>query len=84
MLYLIYVVHCLSCCWVFIGYITPGSWIWVMDNNVEDTGKGATKAGFDAHSFPAVYIRSIYFIITSLTTVGYGDYHGYTNDEYMF
>ncbi len=26
-LYLVYVVHVLSCGWTLIGYITPGSWI---------------------------------------------------------
>jgi hypothetical protein len=30
-----------------------------------------------------VYITSIYWVITTLTTVGYGDYKGYTPQEYL-
>lgn len=30
-----------------------------------------------------VYITSIYWVITTLTTVGYGDYKGYTPSEYL-
>ena len=31
-----------------------------------------------------VYIISVYFIVTTLVTVGYGDYKGYTPTEYLF
>jgi len=30
-----------------------------------------------------VYLKSIYWVITTLTTVGYGDYKGYTVQEYL-
>jgi hypothetical protein len=35
-------------------------------------------------SIAGVYIRAVYFIITSLATVGYGDFKGSTTNEYMF
>jgi len=31
-----------------------------------------------------LYISSIYFIITSFTSIGYGDIHGYTKWEQEF
>ena len=30
-----------------------------------------------------MYIKSVYWVITTLTTVGYGDYKGYTPVEYL-
>ena len=29
------------------------------------------------------YITSIYWVVTTLTTVGYGDYKGFTSSEYI-
>ena len=31
-----------------------------------------------------MYITATYWVITTLTTVGYGDYKGYTDSEYIF
>jgi hypothetical protein len=37
------------------------------------------KAGFSTE-----YITSLYWVFTTLTTLGYGDYFGTTTDEYIF
>lgn len=49
-----------------------------------DLGKGQGKPNYKAFDIGAVYIRAVYYIITTLTTVGYGDFKGFTNNEYLF
>jgi len=84
-LYLIYVVHILACGWTLIGYMYEGTWISVAGLGAsDDDDKDANKSGFLMNSIYAVYIRSMYFTVTTLTTVGYGDFHGYTNAEYLY
>jgi hypothetical protein len=39
---------------------------------------------FDENDFASMYIFSIYFILQTLTTVGYGDHTGSTTNEYIF
>lgn len=85
-LYLVYVVHILACGWTLIGYMYKGSWITVagLADTSSDDSKDANKSGFRMNSIYAVYIRAMYFTVTTLTTVGYGDFHGYTNAEYLY
>ena len=71
-IFLIVVVHALACLWILIGHKVENSWIVV---------HGATE---DYTSNTNLYIASIYWIVTTLTTVGYGDLKGYTPYEYMF
>jgi hypothetical protein len=85
LLNLIFIIHILSCIWCYIGLDTPGSWIYRKSLFADDDdSKGTNKPDFDAGSIDAVYIRGVYFIITTLTTVGYGDFKGFTNNEYVF
>lgn len=38
----------------------------------------------DRENNSTVYVLAVYFIVTTLVTVGYGDYKGYTSTEYLF
>ena len=71
-IFLLVCVHTLSCCWILIGKKVRGSWIEVHGAQEDLTSDGN------------IYLAAIYWIVTTLTTVGYGDLKGYTPDEYMF
>jgi hypothetical protein len=69
--------HLLACFWCFLGrldYHLPKDqkFSWVNFN------------AFDENDFQSMYVFSIYFILQTLTTVGYGDHTGSTIYEYMF
>ena len=61
--------HILSCIWIISGnYESNGGESW-MTNMSED----ATRA--------ELYLTSFYFTVTTITTVGYGDFSASTNLE---
>jgi hyperpolarization activated cyclic nucleotide-gated potassium channel 1 len=66
-------VHIFSCFWVYISKIegnNPDTWISVN--------------GFNDKDVMFLYITSVYWAITTLCTVGYGDIHPYSNLEKLF
>lgn len=78
---LVLTMHSIACLWVAIGLYIPHSWIDSVgasakgdDNNVTFRQKGVTT----------LYITSLYFVATTLATVGYGDIKGKTLSEYLF
>lgn len=70
--YLLITIHIIACCWLFFGERIPGSWL---RNPVEGMGQRTDST--------TKYITSIYWVVTTLTTVGYGDYKGFTSEEYI-
>lgn len=74
----------IACSWVFVGdpqYQDPGTakpqtWIHHPENGLMSEHENA-----DAKT---KYITAIYWVVTTLTTVGYGDYKGFTTREFIF
>jgi len=73
MLAMLMVMHFISCAWICIGENVENSWILNPENGI-----GADKEP------QFKYVTSIYWVMATLTTVGYGDIKGYTSTEYGF
>ena len=72
-------IHVLGCAWIYFGTTVKCSWLDQGDLSCGEKGRAVNRKS-DAD----VYITSFYWVITTLTTVGYGDYKGYTPTEYLF
>jgi hypothetical protein len=70
---LIFSIHFLGCFWIYLGKTIEDSWL-----------RGTSGIQLDIKDDTLVYISSLYWVITTLTTVGYGDFKGYTPTEYCF
>ena len=82
-LYVIYISHCCACGFIYLGKAEPcadaaaednctASWIYQEDSN------------FSEKNNASIYIFAFYWIFEVITTVGYGDYSGKTQAEYIF
>ena len=67
------IMHVLSCGWLKIGETYDDSWIKNVDGTISESSSDTTK-----------YITSLYWVVTTLTTVGYGDVKGFTTQEYSY
>ena len=74
-IYIFSAIHILGCAWIAIAMIVECSWL--------DMGGCGAGINVERTKDFNVYITSIYWVITTLTTVGYGDYKGYTPEEYI-
>jgi hypothetical protein len=82
-IFMVFSTHLLACVWCYLGlmdkYLPPHqrkSWVFHQsDEGVQD---------FDENQSKAIYIFAVYWILETLTTVGYGDYVGHTREEYIF
>jgi hypothetical protein len=78
-LFVFFATHLLACFWCFLGRLDYGlpieeKFSWINSDNNK----------FDENDFESLYIFSIYFILQTLTTVGYGDHTGTNKYEYIF
>jgi hypothetical protein len=64
--------HIAACLWVMLANFDDGVFNWIRYNRVED------------ESNVGLYTTAFYFTVTTITTVGYGDFSGHTNMEKVF
>ena len=83
--FFIMLAHLAACLWIYMGFLDRDklpeereSWIYVNELYGND-GNGNSNIRGNA----ALYVFSLYWVFTTLTTVGYGDYAGGTTAEYM-
>ncbi|KAM4715899.1 voltage-gated inwardly rectifying potassium channel KCNH6 isoform 2-T2 [Anableps anableps] len=80
------IAHWLACIWYAIGFVerpyTETGWL---DNLAEQLGKAYNES--DSTSGPSVkdkYVTALYFTLSSLTSVGFGNVSPNTNSEKIF
>ena len=62
----------IACAWIFVGEKEEwGSWL-------TNPGFGSVYTAKQNGDYSTIYITSLYWVVTTLTTVGYGDYFGST------
>jgi hypothetical protein len=82
-IFVIFTTHMLACVWCLLGLsdqdLPPEqrkSWVYKMNSD--------GTYDFDENNSRQIYIFAVYWILETLTTVGYGDYTGNCRNEYLF
>ena len=57
---------------------------WILTTTFRDSESWASSMGYEEQDHVGIYITSYYFIVTTITTVGYGDIVPVTQIEKIF
>jgi hypothetical protein len=68
-IFFVFFVHIFACLYVFVGYMDSDESSWVNSDKLD---------GYDSTD---LYNLAVYFIVTTVTTVGYGDWNANTQVE---
>lgn len=74
--------HLMACLWIAIGRIDDQSWVTKFVVKEQENRNDIQITYFDY--VVQIYANSFYFILTTITTVGYGDINGDTTYELLF
>jgi hypothetical protein len=87
LLFFLLVFHIFACIWIYLGFFDYGEtqgWVNSQQESYEFI-RGENTGALDKHLQKlTTYSSAIYFIVTTFTTVGYGDYYGNTMHERIF
>ena len=82
--------HLAACIWIYMGLLDRDlppeeqtSWVYVNDLYGADTDPITQESVGRSKSNTALYAFALYWVFTTLTTVGYGDYAGGNTKEYL-
>lgn len=67
-------IHILACLWIFIGIYSL----------LDTTDNWIVRSGLQDNGTSELYITGLYWCVTTLATVGYGDIHPYNTSERLF
>ena len=68
--------HLFGCLWMHIGYQQlEQDKGWIYENSA---------AGYQDTDFHSLYVSSVYWVIASFSSVGYGDIKGHTQTEWLY
>ena len=73
--------HLMACVWIGIGQYEDEGWVNQFLSSQETESGYVPKA---IEHFFSIYANAFYFVLTTITTVGYGDITGSTSIEYGF
>ena len=76
--------HIMAVIWIKIGLdeSQEGSWV---NSYVEEMQEKTGDPTVNEYTYMwTIYVNAFYFILTTITTVGYGDISGSTTNEYLF
>ena len=76
--------HIMAVVWIAIGLdkSVDGSWV---NSFIEEMRESTGDPTVDEYNYMwVIYFNAFYFILTTITTVGYGDISGSTTNEYLF
>ena len=73
--------HIMACIWIAIGRVEDNGWVNSFISE-QASPENPNPSSFDY--FKEIYSNAFYFILTTITTVGYGDISGSTTIEYLF
>ena len=71
-IFFVFFYHISACMWIFFGTLDPDMSSWMWDPGYYNMGTAE------------LYIMSLYFIVTTTSTVGYGDLSASTTIERFF
>ena len=74
--------HIMACIWIEIGRLDDKSWVsvFIAAQRIDRDDDSLTSFNY----YKEIYANAFYFILTTITTVGYGDISGSTTVEYLF